>query len=161
CLLHVELDLPCQCIKIFEFLFRPEIADKTHFEILAINFVVKIKQMDFEHPLGFAAAHCRAVPEVHHARIDYSVQYGLREIDPIGGKLLTMSAQISCREPDLFSEVIPADHRPEDCIFAAKHFGGLREVTCFNGVTNRCTTDELAAPERTCGHSNDIEVELR
>src|SRR5581483_2549233 len=91
-LLHIELDLPDQSIEIFEFPFGPEILDKAHFDILAVNVVVKVEQINFEHALGFVGAHCWSIAEIDHARIDGSIQSGLREIDPVWGKLLAVSA---------------------------------------------------------------------
>src|SRR5437762_10823102 len=101
-LVYVEFNLPDQRIHIFELLFGPEIPDKTHFDVLAVDIAIKIEQMNFEHALGFTSAHSGAVAEIYHARIDASFQHGLREINPVWRKLLAMSAQIRCRESDPF-----------------------------------------------------------
>src|SRR5437762_1503583 len=53
-------------------LLRPEIPDKTHFEVQAVDIAIKIEQMNFEHALGFTSAHSWAVAEIYHARIDAS-----------------------------------------------------------------------------------------
>ena len=54
-------------VQIFKFLFRSKKFYEANFDIVPINIAIEIEQVNFEHTLGFAAAHGRA-----NAKVDYT-----------------------------------------------------------------------------------------
>jgi hypothetical protein len=54
-----------------------------------------------------------------------------------------------------------AHNRAKDRVLAAQHLSGLREITCFNCVTDCCAAHQLTVPERDSGNSDDFKVEFR
>jgi len=68
-LFHVLPDLLNQRVQVLKFLFRTKKFQEANFDIVAINVAIEIEQVDFEHALGFAAAHGRANAKVNYASI--------------------------------------------------------------------------------------------
>lgn len=63
----IDLYLSNERIHVLEFLFRPEISNKTDFEVFAVDVLIEIQQMNFENAFRLATAHRRPKPEINHA----------------------------------------------------------------------------------------------
>src|SRR5436190_7070391 len=120
-LLHIKLNLADESIDVFEFLFRSEITDKTHFQILAVNVAVEIEQMNFENSLGLAATHGWTITEINHAGIERSIERSFGKVNPVGWELFAVSAKIRGWKSDFLPEIITAHDCPENRVLAAEH----------------------------------------
>ena len=81
-----------QRVQVLKFLFRTKEFQEANFDIVAINVALEIKQMNFEHALGFSAAHGRANPKVDHAAMQFAVDPCFGGIDTVRRELLAVRA---------------------------------------------------------------------
>ena len=63
------MDLSGERFHTLELSFRSKIADKSDFEIFAINIALEIEKMNFEEALRFVASDCWSTTEIYHAVI--------------------------------------------------------------------------------------------
>src|SRR6266567_3942952 len=154
----VRFVLAGERIYIFKFFFRPEIADESHFEILAVDIAFEIEQVNLQNSLRFAGAHSRPITEVHYAGINNSIQLRFGEINAVWRKLLVVGAQICRRKSDFLSNIVAAHDCSQNRVFAAQHLCRLRQITRFHSLTDRRTAYHFAID---CYRRNSDDVEIR
>ena len=81
-----------QRVQVLKFLFRTKQFQEANFDTVVINVAIEIKQMNFEHALGFSAAHGRANPKVDHAAMQLAVDPRFGCINTVGRELLAVRA---------------------------------------------------------------------
>src|SRR6266487_2263204 len=114
--------------------------------------------MNFKHAFLFGA-YGWAIAEIYDARIQFSIQCSLGEINSIWRKLLVVGAQVCRRKTNLLPEIIAAHDSSQNRVFSAKHCSRFSQIACFHSPPDRCAAYELAVN----GHrrnSDDVEVEL-
>ena len=72
-LLHIEFNLPDQCLHAIKLLLWPEIAREANFNVFTIDVVIEIEQINLEYALGFSATDRWPVTEIDNAVIQDSV----------------------------------------------------------------------------------------
>src|SRR6185312_11497888 len=72
-ILSVAADLSLKFFEPREFLFWPKILEKGDFDVLSVDFLIKVEKVQFKEPFAALVLDGGADADVHHAAIFFSV----------------------------------------------------------------------------------------
>src|SRR6516162_4126500 len=114
CVLDVAPNLRLEFLNPRKFLFSAKILEKGYFDVLAVNVLIKIKQMQFKQPLSGFILNRGPDADVHDAAMFLSAEPRLCRVHAVWRELFVVRSQICRREAKAPAQLSAFGHRSKN-----------------------------------------------